>query len=89
MNLVDLIETHLSDDVIGKLSSLIGAGELIDHPGSRAQHLQNRYRHLNDGAQWQAPRTVAIFRVFSGDFAVRIQGRTSTPLPRPEVRKAE
>jgi hypothetical protein len=27
MNLVDLIETHLSDDVIGKLSSLIGAGE--------------------------------------------------------------
>ena len=26
----------------------------------------------NDGAQWQAPRTVAISRMFSGKFAVRM-----------------
>jgi hypothetical protein len=45
---------------------------LIVHPGSRAQHLQNRYRRLNGGAHWQASRRVAILRVFSGDFAVRM-----------------
>jgi len=43
---------------------------LIDHPGSRAQHLQNRYRRLNTGAHWQASGRVAIFRVFSKDFTV-------------------
>ena len=39
---------------------------------SRAQHLQNRYRRLNTGAHWQASGRVAIFRVFSGEFAVRM-----------------
>jgi hypothetical protein len=36
---------------------------LIDHPGSRAQHLQNRYRRLNTGAHW--PIDAVAFAFFS------------------------
>jgi hypothetical protein len=30
------------------------------------------YRHLNGGAQWRAPRRLAIFRMFCWDFPARM-----------------
>jgi hypothetical protein len=39
---------------------------------SRARHIQMPYRRLNRRAQKYESRVIAIFRVFSGDFAVRM-----------------
>ena len=47
-------------------------GVLIVHPGSRAQHLQMPNRRLNSQRAKVRLARVDIFRVFSGDFAVRM-----------------
>ena len=43
-------------------------GVLIVHPGSRAQHLQNRYRRLNGGAQKCDSPAIALLCMFWWDF---------------------